>query len=126
MWVGLAGGAAASIKALSVPAVVIAGLVLLLAPGSPMRQRVRDAALAAVVALGVYLVTSLPWGIGRVWDQSFTYHNDARRLNTRPDAAWKVITTLWERDLLVLVALGLALVVFIVTRFTRRAACESR
>ena len=31
VWVGLAGGAAASIKALSVPAVVIAGVVLLLA-----------------------------------------------------------------------------------------------
>ncbi|MEX1006725.1 MAG: glycosyltransferase family 39 protein [Acidimicrobiia bacterium] len=113
VWVGLAGGAAASIKALSVPAVVIAGVVLLL-----WRRRVWDAALAAAVAIGVYLVTALPWGLSRVWDQSFTYHNDARRLNTRPDAAWKVVTTLWERDPLVLVALALAFVMFLVTRFT--------
>ena len=27
-----------------------------------------------------------------------SYHNDARRLNTAPEAAWKVLTTLWERD----------------------------
>jgi 4-amino-4-deoxy-L-arabinose transferase-like glycosyltransferase len=113
VWVGLAGGAAASIKALSVPAIVIAGVVLLLA-----RRRVWDAALAAAVAVGVYLVTALPWGFGRVLDQSFTYHNDARQLHTRPDAAWRVITTLWERDLAVLVALGLALAMYLVTRFT--------
>ncbi len=112
VWVGLAGGAAASIKALSVPAVVIAGVVLLLS-----RRRVWDAALAAAVAIGVYLATALPWGLSRVWDQSFTYHNDARRLNTRPDAAWNVVRTLWERDLPVLVALALALGMFLVTRF---------
>jgi 4-amino-4-deoxy-L-arabinose transferase-like glycosyltransferase len=117
VWVGLAGGAAASIKALSVPAVVIAGIVLLLG-----RRRVRDAALAAAVAIGVYLVSALPWGLSRVWDQSFAYHNDARRLNTRPDAAWKVVTTLWERDTLVLAALALALVMVLVTRVTRVAA----
>jgi 4-amino-4-deoxy-L-arabinose transferase-like glycosyltransferase len=111
VWVGLAGGAAASIKALSVPAVVIAGLVLIVA-----RRRVWDAALAAAVAVGVYLATALPWGLSRVWDQSFTYHNDARRLNPRPDAAWKILTTLWERDTLVVVALALALGMLVVAR----------
>ena len=60
MWVGLAGGAAASIKALSVPAIVIAGRRA--AARAP--ARVRDAALAAAIALGVYLVTALPWGLG--------------------------------------------------------------
>jgi 4-amino-4-deoxy-L-arabinose transferase-like glycosyltransferase len=113
VWVGLAGGAAASIKALSVPAVVIAGLVLLL-----WRRRVWDAALAAGVALGVYVVTALPWGLARVWEQSFSYHNEARSLNSHPDAAWKVINTLWERDLAVLVALALALATFVITRFS--------
>jgi 4-amino-4-deoxy-L-arabinose transferase-like glycosyltransferase len=116
VWVGLAAGGAASIKALSVPAIMIAGIVLLLA-----RRRIWDAVLAAAVAVAVYLVTALPWGFSRVLDQSFTYHNDARQLNTRPDAAWKVITTLWERDIAVLVALGLALVMFLVTRFAIRS-----
>jgi 4-amino-4-deoxy-L-arabinose transferase-like glycosyltransferase len=113
VWVGLAGGAAASIKATSVPAVVAAGVVLLL-----VRRRLLDAALAAGVAVAVYLVTALPWGVGRVWDQSFTYHNEARRLNTGPEAAWRVLRTLWERDALVVTALALALLTFVVVRLT--------
>jgi hypothetical protein len=79
---------------------------------------VLDAAVAAATAVAVYVVTALPWGIGRVWDQSFAYHNDARRLNSRPDAAWKVLTTLWERDALVVVALALAVCTFVVVRVT--------
>ena len=121
VWVGLAAGAAASIKALSVPAIVVAGLVLLLA-----RRRVWDAVLAAAIAVGVYVVTALPWGLDRVLDQSFTYHNDARRLNTRPEGAWKVVTTLWERDLPLLVALALALCMFLYTQITRGSAGAPR
>jgi hypothetical protein len=125
LWVGLAGGAAASIKALSVPAVVVAGVVLVLTGSGSLRRRLREPALAAVIALAVYVVTALPWGISRVWEQSFTYHNDARRLNSRPGAAWKVVTTLWDRDLLVLVALALALGMWVVTRASgRRVATE--
>jgi hypothetical protein len=111
VWVGLAGGAAASIKATSVPAVVTAGVVLIL-----VRRRLLDAVLAAAVAVSVYVVTALPWGIERVWDQSFTYHNEARRLNTPPEAAWRVLRTLWERDPLVVTALALALLTFVVVR----------
>jgi 4-amino-4-deoxy-L-arabinose transferase-like glycosyltransferase len=115
VWVGLAGGAAVSIKATSVPAALTAGVVLLL-----VRRRIIDAALAAAVSIGVYLATAAVWGIGSVWEQSFTYHNDARRLYSRPDAAWTVITTLWERDPLVVVALGLALVTALVARTQAR------
>jgi 4-amino-4-deoxy-L-arabinose transferase-like glycosyltransferase len=113
VFVGLAGGAAASIKATSVPAVIAAGVVLVL-----VRRRVLDAVVAAATAVAVYVVTALPWGFGRVWDQSFAYHNDARRLNSRPDAAWKVLTTLWERDPLVVVALALAAGTFVAVRVT--------
>ena len=105
LWVGLAGGAAASIKATSVPAVLAAGVVLIL-----VRRRLRDAVVAALVAGAVYLVSAAPWGLERVWDQSFSYHSDARRLNSRPSAAWKVLVTLWERDPLVVVALAAAVV----------------
>jgi 4-amino-4-deoxy-L-arabinose transferase-like glycosyltransferase len=105
LWVGLAGGAAASIKATSVPAVLAAGVVLIL-----VRRRLRDAVVAALVAVAVYLVAAAPWGLERVWDQSFRYHNDARRLNSRPGAAWKVVQTLWERDPLVVLALAAAVV----------------
>ena len=126
LWVGLAVGAATSIKALSVPAIVVAGVVLLLTGSGSRWRRLRAPVIAAVVAVAVYVVTALPWGISRVWDQSFSYHNDARRLNSRPGAAWKVIDTLWDRDLLVLVALGLALGMYVVTRVTgRRVQAEA-
>ncbi len=101
--VGLAAGAAVSIKALSVPAVVIAGLVVLLS-----HQRVVDAAAAAVTGLVVYFVTAAPWGIDRVWEQSFRYHDEARRLETPAGALGKILGTLWDRDIAVLVALVLA------------------
>ncbi|HEY7106907.1 MAG TPA: glycosyltransferase family 39 protein [Acidimicrobiia bacterium] len=118
VWVGLAAGAAASIKALSVPAIATAGVVLLLTGSGTIARRVREPALAAAIAVAVYVVCALPWGVGRVWDQSFSYHNDARRLSSRPGAAGKVVQTLWDRDLLVLVALALAVGMFVVCRFT--------
>ena len=83
----------------------------------------RDALTAAAVAVGVYLVTALPWGLGRVWEQSYTYHADARRQGSVGDAMVKVLRTLWERDLAVVVALALAGIVALLVRLAavRRA-----
>ena len=114
VWMGLAAGAAVSIKALAVPAVVIAGLVVLLS-----HRRVRDAAVSAGIAVTVYVVAALPFGIGRVWDQSYMYHQNSRRVNTYSGAAHKILDTLWDRDLLVVLALvlaGIALGVRVVLR----------
>ena len=115
VWVGLAAGGAVSIKALAVPAVVIAGLVVLLS-----HRRVRDAAVAAGTAVAVYVLAALPFGIDRVWDQSYVYHQDARRVNTHSGAAHKILDTLWDRDLLVVLALALAGVAFGVRFVLRR------
>ena len=76
VWMGLAAGAAVSIKALSVPALVIVGLVVLLS-NPELRTGVRDATVAAGIAVGVYVVTALPFGIADVWQQSYSYHQDA-------------------------------------------------
>jgi 4-amino-4-deoxy-L-arabinose transferase-like glycosyltransferase len=114
---GLAAGAAVSIKALAVPAVLVAGLVVLLS-----HRRVRDAAASAGIAVAVYVVAALPFGIGRVWEQSYTYHSEARQVNTHTGAASKVLDTLWDRDLLVLVALALAAIAYLVRLVLRRRA----
>jgi hypothetical protein len=111
--VGLAGGAALSIKFLAVPAVLVAGVVVLAS-----HRRMRDAVTAGTVAVGVYVVTALPWGIGRVWQQSYTYHADARRQGSVGDALVKILRTLWERDLAVVVALLLAGAVWLLVRMT--------
>jgi hypothetical protein len=118
---GLAAGGAISIKALSVPAVVIAGLIVLLAPW-PRRTGVRDAAVAAGIAVAVYVVAALPFGISDVWQQSYSYHDDARRVASHEGAFRKILDTLWDRDKLVLVALALALVAFVVRFVVRRRA----
>ncbi len=120
-WVGLAAGAAVSIKALSVPALVIAGLVVLLS-NRDLRTGVRDAVVAAGIAVGAYVATALPFGITDVWDQSYSYHQDARRAATHEGAFRKVLDTLWDRDKLVLVALALALIAWIVRFVVRRRA----
>src|SRR5205807_1993388 len=102
-------------KALSVPAVVIAGLVVLLS-----HRRVRDAAVSAGIAVAVYVVAALPFGIADVWEQSYTYHQDSRRAASHSGAVRKIFDTLWDRDKLVLVALALAAVTFVVRFVARR------
>jgi 4-amino-4-deoxy-L-arabinose transferase-like glycosyltransferase len=120
VWMGLAAGAAVSIKALTVPAVIVAGLIVLLS-----HRRVRDAVTAAGIAAAVYVLLALPWGIGRVWDQSYSYHESARRVNTSLEALHKILSTLWDRDLLVVVALALAAGALAVRSFVRRRRADT-
>lgn len=118
--VGLAAGAAVSIKALAVPAVLVAGLVVLLS-----HRRVVHAAAAAVTGLAVYLVAAAPWGISRVWEQSFRYHEEARRLETPAGAIAKILDTLWDRDVAVVSALVLAAVALVFARHVRPSAVST-
>jgi len=117
VWMGLAAGAAVSIKALSVPALVIAGLIVLLS-----HRRVRDAGVSAATAVAVYVVAALPFGVGDVWEQSYTYHQDARRAATHGGAFRKILDTLWDRDKLLVVALALAAIAWVVRFAVRRRA----
>ena len=68
------------------------------------------------------MVTALPFGIADVWDQSYSYHQDARRAATHEGAFRKVLDTLWDRDKLVIVALALAAIVWAVRFVVRRRA----
>ena len=76
VWMGLAAGGAVSIKALSVPALVIAGLIVLLS-NAELRTGVRDAAIAAGIA-----VVRLRRGraarsaSATCGDQSYSYHQE--------------------------------------------------
>ncbi len=125
VWMGLAAGGAVSIKALSVPALVIAGLIVLLS-NAELRRGVRDAALATGIAVAVYVVAALPFGIADVWEQSYSYHQNSRRAATHGGAFRKLLDTLWDRDKLVLVALALALITFVVRFVVRRRAGKAR
>ena len=103
--VGLLAGAALAVKSLLViPALVAAGLWVLL------RRRWTDVLAVPVVGVVVVLLTSAPWGLARVYDQYVRYHTDA--VADRPIGAnlRKLWDTLVERDLPLLLAALVALV----------------
>ena len=74
--VGLAMGAALSIKLLVIPAAIPVGLLLL------RGGRVRALATAVGSAAVVFLAAALPWGISDVWDQSIAFHQNASRTDS--------------------------------------------
>ena len=100
--VGLALGAALCIKVLVLPVALPVGLLLL------GRRRPRDVALAAGAALALGVAVTVPWGFDRVWEQYIAYHRDSARIASHAGAARKLITTLIERDSLVVAAGALA------------------
>jgi len=89
-------GAALSVKSLLLGAAVPVGWALL-----PNRRHL-GAAVAAAAGLG--LVVALPWGLGNVWDQAFRYHLEAAGPRTPVRNLRKVLSTLGDRDLPILLA----------------------
>ena len=92
--VGLAMGAALSIKLLVIPAAIPVGLLML--RGGRLRALVTAVGSAAVV----FLAAALPWGISDVWDQSIAFHQNASRTDSYGGNAWRLVHTLCERDVL--------------------------
>ena len=106
---GLLVGAACAVKLLVGPVVLVVGLLLW------NRRRPRQLLAAAVAAVAVPLALAAPWGYARVYDQSVRYHREARRYSVG-DAAWRIVTTLLERDLFVVVTAVVVVVVALVAR----------
>lgn len=91
--IGLLAGAAISVKSLLVlPALAAAGLVVLAS------RRWRDVAAVFAAAAGVVLVAALPWGLGRVYEQSVQYHTDHAADRAIGANFAKSLTTLAARD----------------------------
>ena len=103
-------GAAVIAKALAAPAGLV--VLLLLLP----RRRMRDLCYAAAAAVVVVLGATVPWGVGRVWDQSVAYNRNASRITSYWGAVSKAWHTLVDRDPIVLVAVALALAMVVLAR----------
>lgn len=100
--VGALAGASFTIKSLfALPAGLAIAWVLL------ERRAWRDLATGVSASAVVVLAVTVPWGISEVWDQSVAYHLEAADDRTPGANVSKVVSTLWDRDLLVL---GLAVV----------------
>lgn len=117
--VGLLVGCTVSVKLLAAPVVVPVALVLL------ARRRTAQTIVAGSVAAAVPLVAAAPWGYARVWDQSVRYHQEARRYSVG-SAAWRMVSTLATRDVLVVVTVLVVLVAALAARDRWRAPSGPR
>jgi 4-amino-4-deoxy-L-arabinose transferase-like glycosyltransferase len=98
VWLGLGVGATISVKALLAPVVVPVALVLL------ARRRLLPVVAGAMAAIVSHLLLWLPWGPANVWDQSYGYHLEVDTQRTPGANLAKVLSTLGDRDLLVVAA----------------------
>lgn len=117
--IGVAIGAALCVKLIVVPAAIPIGLLLVHPKWK--ERRVRDFLTAIVAAIAVFLVTALPWGIGRVWEQSVLYHQDSKRLRSYGGNATTLLRTLVERDPFIVAALVASLATIAVVAWRRRS-----
>ncbi len=120
MWLGLGVGATISVKALLAPVILPVALVLLAG------RRVPPIVAGAVTAIGFHLLLWLPWGPGKVWEQSYEYHLEVAGERTPLANARKVLSTMGDRDLLVLVAVVLMLGALLLGRRLLPPAAEAR
>ncbi len=114
--VGAALGAVLSTKSLEAPILVPVALVLAAPVVSAARRRTLDTTgllhgiVAGAAALAVFLVVTIPFGFADVWDQSVVYRTDAAAERDIPATAGKLVSTLWDRDLALLLVGAVALV----------------
>ncbi|MDP1820883.1 MAG: glycosyltransferase family 39 protein [Acidimicrobiales bacterium] len=117
---GLGISATISVKALLAPVIVPVALVMLAG------RRLGPILAGAATAVGVHLLLWLPWGPGDVWEQSYGYHLEVAGDRTPGANLAKIASTLGDRDLPLLVALGLALVAIVGRRRAREPWASPR
>jgi hypothetical protein len=120
VWLGLGIGATISVKALLAPVILPVALVLIAG------RRIRPILAGAAASVTLHFALWLPWGVGNVWAQSYEYHLDVATDRTPGANARKVLSTLGDRDLLVVVAVALMIVAVLVGRRALPPAVEAR
>jgi hypothetical protein len=83
------------------------------------RRKPAHLVLAGVVAVAFWFATALPWGLGRVWEQSIAYHSGKGPEYSKLFQLGKLTTLVPERDMIILVAVVLGVVAVVV------GACRS-
>ncbi|MCZ7628439.1 MAG: hypothetical protein M5U19_05010 [Microthrixaceae bacterium] len=80
------------------------------------------AVLAALSAVVVFAAVAMPLGLAEVWDQSVVYRTDAASRRDIPATVAKVASTLWDRDLALLLFAAVAIGCAVVARRRGRGA----
>ena len=112
---GVLVGAALAVKPLVGTALGPRRLVDVVAPARARPRRRRPAA-----AVAVWFAAALPWGLGRVWDQSITYHTGKGPEYTKLFQLGKLTSLVPLRDGIVVVAVVLGLIATLVGASTVR------
>jgi hypothetical protein len=120
LWLGLGVGATVSVKALLAPVVIPVALVLLAG------RALVPILTGAVATVGFHLLLWLPWGPANVWEQSYEYHLDVAGDRTPGANAAKVLSTMGDRDLVVLAAVVLMVGAIALGRRALPPAVEAR
>lgn len=120
VWLGLGVGATISVKALLAPVILPVALVLLAG------RRLRLVLAGAATAIAFHFALWLPWGVGNVWAQSYEYHLEVASDRTPVANASKALSTLGDRDLLILVAVVMMVAAVLLGRRARDPEHEPR
>jgi len=120
VWLGLGVSATISVKALLAPVVVPVALVLL------ARRRLLPILVGAATTLGSHLLLWLPWGPSTVWDQSYSYHLEVATEHSPGANLLKVVSTMGDRDVVVVAAVLLMVGALVLHRRVAPAAGEPR
>jgi hypothetical protein len=110
VWLGVAISATVSVKAL-LGAVILPVAVVLLAG-----RRFGPIVVGAAAAVASHLVLWVPWGAEAVWAQSYEYHLEVAKDRTPGANLLKVLSTMGDRDSIILLAAGLALAAVLLRR----------
>jgi 4-amino-4-deoxy-L-arabinose transferase-like glycosyltransferase len=119
VWIGLALGAAISVK--SLVGIVLIPVALALLAG----RRLWPIVAGATTAVAFHLLLWLPWGPGDVWDQAYAYHLDVAGSRTPGANLAKTLSTLGDRDLPLVVVVLLALAAAAIAARRRARATAS-
>lgn len=120
VWLGLGIGATVSVKALLAPVILPVALLLLVG------RRWAPILAGAGAAVGFHLLLWVPWGPANVWEQSYAYHLKVATERTPGPNALKVLSTMGDRDALVLTAVALMVGALLLHRRLRPPAREPR
>jgi hypothetical protein len=131
--IGVAAGAALSVKFMAAP-VLVPVAWLLLAPlldRGDERSPTPAAAVGGVVVAGlaagaVFLLPSLAFGLSKVWDQSVHYHAQVAGARQPLHNLSKILGTLFTRDLVVMVFAAVAAGVFLIGQVRPETAPEDQ
>ncbi len=88
------------------------------------RRRFTDLVVAGLATIAAWLAAAVPWGLGRVWDQSVAFHLDKHADGSYGEQFNEIVGWMLQRDVLLVTVIVLGLVATFI--FGRRSEGTAR